>query len=185
MGQFQASADERPDGPIHYAIVVVMGAKQIDDLRTQLRSALKGDQSHLDFASALKDFPAGMRGQKPPGAPHSAWQLLEHLRIAQHDILNFSRNPKYKSLKWPEDYWLGEEMPPNAQAWDASLEAFTKDARAFAKLIQDEDRDLFKPFAHGAGQNLLREALVLASHNSYHLGQLVFLKKILLDKGRK
>jgi len=162
-----------------------MSGKQIDNLRTQLRSALKGDQSHLDFASALKDFPAGLRGSKPAGAPHSAWQLLEHLRIAQHDILDFSRNPKYKSLKWPEDYWPNEEIPPNAHAWDASVEAFTKDARAFARLIQDEDHDLFEPFAHGDGQNLLREALVLAAHNAYHLGQLVFLKKLLLDKRGK
>jgi hypothetical protein len=160
-----------------------MSGKQTEDLRTQLRSALKGDQSHLDFASALKDFPPGQRGHKPAGVPHSAWQLLEHLRIAQHDILEFSRNPKYKSPKWPEGDWPGEETPPNAQAWDASVEAFTKDARAFAKLIQNEDEDLFKPFAHGDGQNLLREALVLAAHNSYHLGQLVFLKKSLVPQG--
>jgi hypothetical protein len=160
-----------------------MSGKQIDILREQLRSALKGDQSHLDFASALKDFPAGMRGHKLAGAPHSAWQLLEHLRIAQHDILEFSRNSKYKSPKWPEGYWPAEEMPPDAQAWDASVEAFQKDARAFAKLIQSEDQDLFKPFAHGDGQNLLREALVLTAHNSYHLGQLVFLKKSLVSQG--
>lgn len=156
-----------------------MSGKQTDLLREQLLIALKGDQSHLDFASALNDFPAGSRGEKPPGAPHSAWQLLEHLRIAQRDILEFSRNPKHKSPQWPEGYWPAVEAPPDAQAWDASVEAFTKDARAFAKLVQDEDGDLFKPFPHGDGQNLLREALVLAAHNSYHLGQLVFLKKIL------
>ena len=157
-----------------------MTGKQTDILRKQLLSALTGDQSHLDFASALKDFPPQLRGHKPAGAPHSAWQLLEHLRIAQHDILDFSRNPKYKPLKWPDDYWPDEEMPPDPQAWDASIKVFTKDARAFARLIQNED--LFQPFAHGDGQNLLREALVLAAHNSYHLGQLVFLKKILLGK---
>jgi hypothetical protein len=157
-----------------------MTGKQTDILRKQLLSALTGDQSHLDFASALKDFPPQLRGHKPAGAPHSAWQLLEHLRIAQHDILDFSRNPKYKPLKWPDDYWPDEEMPPDPQAWDASSKVFTKDARAFARLVQKED--LFQPFAHGDGQNLLREALVLAAHNSYHLGQLVFLKKILLGK---
>jgi uncharacterized damage-inducible protein DinB len=159
-----------------------MSGKQNSILREQLLSALKGDQSHLDFASALKDFPAGMRGNKPAGAPHSAWQLLEHLRIAQLDILEFSRNPKHKSPPWPEGYWPAEEAPPDAHAWDASVEAFTKDARKFARLLQDEDRDLFQPFAHGDGQTLLREALVLAAHNSYHLGQLVFLKKMLPDR---
>lgn len=159
-----------------------MSGKQIDILREQLLSALGGDQSHLDFASALKDFPADLRGHKPAGAPHTAWQLLEHLRIAQRDILDFSRNRKHQSPKWPEGYWPDEETPADAQAWDASVEAFKKDARTFARLIQGEDQDLFKPFAHGDGQNLLREALVLAAHNSYHLGQLVFLKKTLLDK---
>jgi hypothetical protein len=159
-----------------------MSGKQIDILREQLLSALGGDQSHLDFASALNDFPADLRGHKPVGAPHTAWQLLEHLRIAQRDILDFSRNRKHQSPKWPEGYWPDEEMPADAQAWDASVEAFKKDTRTFARLIQGEDQDLFKPFAHGDGQNLLREALVLAAHNSYHLGQLVFLKKTLLDK---
>lgn len=158
-----------------------MSGKQTGILREQLLSALKGDQSHLDFASALKDFPPQLYGRKLPGAPHTAWQLLEHLRIAQHDILEFSRNPKHKSPQWPEGYWPAEEAPADAQAWDASLKAFEKDARAFARIIQDETQNLFQIFAHGDGQTLLREALVLAAHNSYHLGQLVFLKRTLLD----
>jgi len=157
-----------------------MSGKQTDTLREQLLSALKGDEAHLDFASALKDFPSNLYGEKLSGAPHTAWQLLEHLRIAQHDILEFSRNPKYKSPQWPEGYWPVEDAPPNTQAWDASVEAFQKDARAFARLIKDEKQDLFKAFAHGDGQTLLREAHVLATHNSYHLGQLVLLKKALL-----
>jgi hypothetical protein len=157
-----------------------MSGKQTGILREQLLSALKGDQSHLDFASALKDFPVQIQWAKLPGAPHTAWQLLEHLRIAQHDILEFSKNPKYKSPQWPEGYWPTEEAPQNAQAWDASVEAFRKDARKFAQLVRDDTQDLFQPFAHGDGQTLLREALVLAAHNSYHLGQLVFLKKTLL-----
>src|SRR5690348_340855 len=160
-----------------------MSGKQTVVLREQLISALKGDQSHLDFASAIADFPDHLRGAKPPGAPHSAWQLLEHLRIAQHDILEFSRNPKYKSPQWPEGYWPAEETPIDGDAWNASVKAFQKDWRTFSKLIQDEKEDLFQPFAHGDGQTLLREALVLAAHNSYHLGQLVFLKKLLLHKG--
>jgi uncharacterized damage-inducible protein DinB len=155
-----------------------MTGKQATILRQQLLSALRGDQSHLDFASALKDFPPEFYGKKLPGAPPTAWQLLEHLRIAQHDILEFSRNPSYQSPPWPDGYWPTEEAPAAARAWQASVEAFEKDARAFAQLVRDEAQDLFQPFAHGDGQTLLREALVLAAHNSYHLGQLVFLKKL-------
>jgi hypothetical protein len=160
-----------------------MSGKQTDILRQQLLSALKGDQAHLDFAASLKDFPVHIRGARVPGAPHTAWQLLEHLRIAQRDILDFSQNPKHKSPQWPEGYWPAEQAPPDSPAWDASVAAFEKDARKFARLVQDENQDLFRPFPYGDGQTLLREALVLAAHNSYHLGQFVFLKKTLLDKG--
>jgi DinB family protein len=160
-----------------------MSGKQSDILRQQLLSALKGDQAHLDFAAALKDFPFHLRGTKLPGAPHTAWQLLQHLRIAQRDILDFSQDPKHKSPQWPEGYWPAEPEPPDSTAWDASVAAFEKDARKFARLVQDENQDLFRPFPYGDGQTLLREALVLAAHNSYHLGQLVFLKKTLLHKG--
>ena len=149
-------------------------------LREQLLAALSGDQSHLDFDSAIRDFPIELRGTKPAGAPHTAWQLLEHMRIAQHDILEFSRNPKYKSPKWPEGYWPSTDSPSGTQVWTASIESFKKDAAEFAALIKDPAQDLFRPFPHGDGQTLLREALVLAAHNSYHLGQIVFLKKTLL-----
>jgi uncharacterized damage-inducible protein DinB len=148
-------------------------------LRKQLITAITGRESHIEFGSAVKDFPPDLRGVKPPGAPHTAWQLLEHMRIAQHDILEFSRDPNHKSPKWPDDYWPKEDAPPDDKAWDASVKAFQRDARALDKLIEDSRQDLFKPFAHGSGQNLLRQALLVATHNSYHLGQLVFLKKML------
>lgn len=147
--------------------------------RKQLITAISGRESHIDFDSAIKDFPADLRGAKPGGAPHSAWELLEHMRIAQHDILEFSRDPKHKSPPWPESYWPKTEAPPNPAAWDASVKAFKHDARELDGLVEDARQDLMKPFAHGEDQNLLREALLVATHNSYHLGQLVFLKKML------
>jgi len=151
-------------------------------LREQLVTAMSGRESQIDFDSAVKDFPAELRGAKPAGAPHSAWQLLEHMRIAQHDILEFSRDPNHQSPKWPEGYWPSTDAPPNAKAWDATVTAFRQDARELDKLVQDTRNDLFKPFAHGDGQTLLREALLVATHNSYHLGQFMFLKKTLTAK---
>lgn len=150
-------------------------------LRKLLVDAMEGHHAHLDFESAIADFPAEMRGKKPAGAPHSAWELLEHLRIAQHDILEFSRNPNYESPSWPDGYWPASEAPADAHAWDKSVKAFQKDAREVKALIQAEGSNLFKRFEHGKGQTLLREVLLIANHNSYHLGQLVYLKKMLAD----
>lgn len=157
-----------------------MNSKETKLLRGQLLHALRGDQSHLEFAAAVKDFPPDLRGHKPSQAPHTAWQLLEHLRIAQSDILEFSRDPKHKSPEWPEGYWPKTEAPPNPHAWDASIKAFEKDAKQMADLVKDENQDLFKTIPHGDGQTLLQEALTLSAHNSYHLGQLVYLKKMLV-----
>ncbi|HZQ51888.1 MAG TPA: DinB family protein [Bryobacteraceae bacterium] len=160
-----------------------MSDRQHAFLRKQLVDAMQGHQAHIDFDSAIGDFPAELRGVKIPGAPHTAWQLLEHMRIAQWDILEFSRNPKHESPKWPEGYWPKTEAPPDAKAWDASVRAFQKDARALEDLVSDAKQDLFRPFEHGEGQTLLREALLIANHNSYHLGQLVYLKKALVKQG--
>lgn len=151
-------------------------------LRKMLVDAMRGHESHVDFDSALKDFPSEARGVKPAGAPHTAWQLLEHLRITQRDILDFSRYSKHKSPEWPEGYWPATEAPPDEKAWDASVRGFQNDAREFNQLVQDPAQDLFEPFEHGDGQTLLREALLTATHNSYHLGQLVFVKKTLVHQ---
>jgi hypothetical protein len=151
-------------------------------LREQLLDAIRGHQAHIEFDAAVKDFPPELQGRKPAGAPHSAWQLLEHLRIAQSDILEFSRDPKHKSPDWPEGYWPHAEAPPSPSAWSQSVAAFKRDAKELGALVSDPESDLFHPLAHGEGQTLLREALLVASHNSYHLGQLVFLKKILLHQ---
>lgn len=148
----------------------------MDPLRKQLLETLTGGQAHATFEAAVKDFPAQLRGKKPEGAPHTAWQLLEHLRIAQHDILEFSRDPHYVSPKWPEGYWPTEPAPPTETAWDESIANFAKDDQAFRDLISDPAQDLFAPFPHGDGQTLLREALLIIDHNAYHVGQLILLR---------
>lgn len=138
--------------------------------------------AHLTFDEAVTGFPAELRGRKPDGAPHTPWQLLEHLRIAQWDILDFSRNPKYQEMKWPEDYWPKTAAPPDAEAWDKSVEQFRQDLDTLVDLISDPAADLTARLPHGSGQTLLREALLVADHNSYHLGQLVYARKTLEGK---
>ena len=159
-----------------------MSIDQNKALREQLLHAMRGDQSHIDFQSATSDLSAEIAGVKPEAAPHTAWQLLEHMRIAQHDILEFSRNPNHKSPKWPEGYWPKTDAPPSKKDWQMSIATFRKEAQEMEDLISNPNQDLFKPVEGGSGQTLLREALVLAAHNSYHLGQLVLLKKMLLTK---
>ena len=138
--------------------------------------------AHLSFDEAVADFPAALRGTKPKGAPHTPWQRLEHLRIAQWDILDFSRNPAYQEMKWPDDYWPKTPAPPGDAAWDQSVENFRQDLKSMEKLISDPSVDLTARIAHGTGQTLLRQALLVADHNSYHLGQLVFVRKMLEAK---
>lgn len=148
-------------------------------LRDHLLYLLKGEGAHAKFEDVIDDFPADLRGKKLENFPHTAWMLLEHLRIAQWDILEFSRNAKHKSPDWPSGYWPKEEAPPSADAWNESLRAFQGDLKAMQKLIADPKSDLHKPFPWGDGQTLLREALLAADHNSYHLGQLVTLRRLL------
>lgn len=148
-------------------------------LRKHLADLLSMKGAHLTLDAALADFPVELRGAKPPGAPHSPWQLLEHLRIAQGDILDFSRNASYRDKKFPDDYWPVTKAPPSEDAWDRSLQRFRDELDQMQALIADTKHDLLTRIAHGKGQTLLREALVLADHNAYHLGQLVFLRKML------
>ena len=149
-------------------------------LRKHLDNLLRMEGAHLSFREAVADFPAALRGKKPKGAPHTAWQLLEHMRLAQEDILDFSRNPDYRERQFPDAYWPANEAPPSEEAWDKSVAQFEKDLKAMQKLIDDTHRDLFATIPHGQGQTVLREALLVADHNSYHLGQLVFLRKMLV-----
>jgi len=150
-----------------------------DPVREQVINLLKGNQAHLTLEDALKNFPPKMRGMTPQGATHSAWQLLEHLRIAQWDILEFSRNAKHVSPSWPEGYWPKTEKPPSDAAWKKSIEAIQKDLAAMQQLVENPKTDLYARIPHGTGQNILREALLIADHNAYHLGQLVLLRRLL------
>jgi uncharacterized damage-inducible protein DinB len=150
-----------------------------DALSQHLLDLLRGRNAHADFDSVMADFPSRLRGVKPPGAAHTGWQLLEHMRIAQLDILEFSRSAKHKSPAWPDGYWPKTEAPPSAASWNNSLRSFRADLKAMAKLVADKKTDLFARIPHGSGQTILREALLLADHNSYHLGQIVILRRLL------
>jgi hypothetical protein len=148
-------------------------------LREHLIELLKGGNAHAGFEQAVKDLPEKLRGQKPDGLPHSPWMLLEHLRIAQEDILDFSTNPKYKSRQWPEDYWPKTEAPPSAAAWEKSMQQFRKDLKTMEDLVANEKTDLYAQIAWGEGQTILRETLLVADHNSYHIAQLIDVRRLL------
>ncbi len=148
-------------------------------LREQLVQLLTGGQAHATFDKAVKDLPLALCGKRPKGAEHSPWEVLEHLRIAQWDILDFSRNPNYQHLPWPEGYWPAAPAPPDAKAWDKSVRAFRRDLKAMCALVIDPDTDLYAKIPHGDGQTILREALLIADHNAYHLGELVLLRRLL------
>jgi uncharacterized damage-inducible protein DinB len=150
-------------------------------LRQHLVELLRGSHAHVDFAAAIRGLPARLRGARPEGAEHSAWELLEHLRLAQWDILEFSRDPAHVSPPWPEGYWPPAVEPPDATAWDRSVAAFTADLEAMESLVADPAADLFKPLAHGTGQTLLREVMLAADHNAYHVGQVGALRRLLGD----
>src|SRR5450432_3140334 len=159
-----------------------MAKQETLSLRKHLASLLNMKGAHVKFVETVADFPVAMRGVKPTGAPHTAWQLLEHMRLAQEDILDFSRNPKYKEKTFPDDYWPATEAPPSEQAWAKSIETFDEDLKQMQELIAETKHDLLAKIPHGTGQTLLREALLVADHNAYHLGQLMFLRKILENR---
>jgi hypothetical protein len=146
-------------------------------LRDQLLEFLRGGSAHIDFESAVKDFPPDLFGKIPDGVPYSAWQLLEHMRITLHDILAFCVNPKYIALDWPKDCWPEKAIPPSTAAWKASVRAIEADMAEFEKMAGDPESNLYAKIPWGDGQTLLREILLAGDHNSYHLGQLMMLKK--------
>lgn len=151
----------------------------MDELRQQILDLLTKDHAHAGFDKAVKDVPTAMRGKKPKGAEHSLWELLEHLRLAQWDMLDYVKNPKYEAPKWPEGYWPRTANPPDEAAWEKSVKAFKRDRKAFAALIEDESTDLLAPIAHAGGKSLLRDVLVIADHNAYHVGQMIQLRRML------
>jgi len=148
-------------------------------LRKQLVELLKGGSAHVSIADVVADFPAEKRGAFAPGLQHTAWQLLEHLRLAQWDILEFSRDPKHVSPDFPEGYWPKITAPTDEAAWAKSVQAINDDLRALLGLLTDARADLYAAFPWGDGQTLLREVLLVADHNAYHLGQLVDLRRAL------
>ena len=148
-------------------------------LREHLVNALSGRGAHVDWKASFQGIPPKLRGVRPGGLPYSLWELLEHMRIAQSDILEFSRDAKHVSPNWPAGYWPSKQAPPNAKAWDKSLKAFARDLETMKKLVANRKTDLLAKIPHGTSQTILREALLVADHNSYHLGQVLTVRRLL------
>jgi hypothetical protein len=149
------------------------------ELRRHVLELLSGGQAHATFEDVVHGVPTNLRGTKPVGFPHSPWMLLEHMRITQWDILEFSRNPKYEAPEWPKEYWPETEAPPSSAAWGKSIQQCSKDLESMQKLVANPKTDLFARIPWGDAQTILREALLVADHNAYHLGQLVDLRRVL------
>jgi DinB superfamily len=156
-----------------------MNAEQAAGLREHVLYLLKGGGAHLDFEKAIAGLPAKLRGGKPAGCPHTPWRLLEHMRIAQWDILEFTRDPQHVSPEWPAGYWPDGDAPPDEAAWDRSVATFRADLKAMQDLVANPAIDLLAALPHGQGQTALREALLIADHNAYHLGQLIVVRRLL------
>jgi hypothetical protein len=148
-------------------------------LRDHVLYLLTGGGAHVDFDRAIADLPAQHRGGKPQGQPHTPWRLLEHMRIAQWDILEFSRDADHQSPDFPAGYWPDGDAPPSDAAWDTSVKAFRADLKAMCALVKDPKVDLYARIPHGEGQTVLREALLVADHNAYHIGQLIIVRRLL------
>jgi hypothetical protein len=150
-----------------------------DALREHLLYLLNGGGAHAGFNAAVEGLPVALRGKRPKDAEHSPWEILEHMRLAQSDILEFSRDPKHASPEWPSGYWPKTQTPPNSTAWNKSVKAFQADLKAMCDLVTDPSTNLYARIPHGSGQTILREALLIADHNAYHLGELVLVRRLL------
>jgi hypothetical protein len=148
-------------------------------IRQHIARMLDWEEAHVGFDRAVEGIPAAARGSKPEGLPYSPWQLLEHLRRTQHDILDFCRNPHYQELKWPDDYWPAGAGPASEAAWDDSIAQVRKDRTALQQLAMDPDVELTAAIPHGTGQTYLRELLLVADHTAYHIGELVIVRRLL------
>lgn len=146
-------------------------------IRHELLEFLQGGQAHASLSDAVKDMPAALVAEKPAGSPHSAWQLLEHIRLTLHDLLDFCTNPRYQSPKWPQEYWPADEQPKSSASWKQSVTGIHKELKGLDKLLQDSKTDLTAKIPWGDGQTILREILLAGDHTSYHLGQLVMVRK--------
>lgn len=148
-------------------------------LRSHLISLLKGGNAHATFEDAVKNFPASKINDKLPNSPYSSWELLEHIRITQFDILDFIRNPKYKYMKWPKDYWPSKDRKATVKNWKNTIKLFNKDSKELQQIINNKNTDFYAKIPHGEGQTILREILVVADHNAYHIGELVIIRRAL------
>jgi uncharacterized damage-inducible protein DinB len=150
-------------------------------MRNQIARSLDWGEAHADFDQAIAGLAPELRGRRVNGLPHSAWEILEHLRIAQHDILDFAINPSYKEMKWPDEYWPKSPEPPSPKAWDESVAQFKRDRDAVKQLAMDPKIDLAGRIPHGgkAAQTYLRAVLLVIDHNAYHVGELVTLRRLL------
>lgn len=150
-----------------------------DSIRELLLEQMSGRNAHVDFYKSVEGLRLEELGQKPEGFDHSIWELVEHIRIAQHDILEFSRDPEYESPNWPEGYWPDKTSPADKKEWESSLETIERESKEMEELIKNPENDLLAPFPHGDGQTLFREAMLIVDHNAYHIGQIVQLRKAL------
>jgi len=150
-----------------------------DSIRDQLAQLLAWEDAHTSFDKAVAGIPRALRGAQPTGVPYSLWQLLEHMRRAQRDILDFCRGPDYEDLSWPDDYWPSSGAPPSSSAWDDSIEQFRADRGSLQALAQDRSVDLTARIPHGKGQTYLRELLLVADHTAYHIGEMVIVRRLL------
>lgn len=156
-----------------------MKSDKDQSLRQHLLYVLQDGGAHAGFDAVVGEFPAALREKKVPGLPYTPWMLLEHMRLAQWDILEFSRNRKHVSPAWPDGYWPRTSAPPSVSAWKKSLQSFKKDLKTMQALVKDPKTDLHARIPWGEGQTILREAILVADHNAYHLGQLVLLRRLL------
>jgi hypothetical protein len=150
-------------------------------IKEQLESLLTQANAHVTFDQSVENIRFEVLGIKPSNLPHSIWMLVEHIRITQADILDFSINANYKTLKWPDEYWPHQQAPKDELSWQKSLEQIQQHRNSFIGLLNKPGTDLFLPFAHGGGQNLFREALLIADHTSYHTGQIILIRRLLND----
>jgi hypothetical protein len=150
-----------------------------DAVRTHLIRLLDWQDAHASFDTAVGGIPPEVRGIQPAGLPYSPWQLLEHLRLTQRDKLDFCRDSAYEEPTWPEDYWPGSVAPPSEEAWEQSIAGFRADLDALKQIAAGPAPDLFAMIPHGSGQTYLRELLLVADHNAYHLGQLVIVRRLI------
>jgi hypothetical protein len=154
-------------------------SQELAILVENLVDLIEKGNAHISLDKSLENIPFSLSGERPGNLPYSIWQITEHIRIAQWDILEFSRNAKHVSPKWPEGYWPKAAAPKSENAWEKCVQQIQADRTSFTELIKNAGDNLYKPFEYGTGQSLLKEALVLADHNSYHTGEIIIIRRLL------